>query len=182
MELPGSKEQTPQVYVLQLHAKLSGSESAKLYYSGTTTTDFYKHPHARSTVTWISFPSAQPEFRIVSCFQVRAMVLKLKFSQQAVQNESCSVISQIAKVQTSIPIIFPQSIQYCKELKSKIQNYHNFLFSLFFFFQGIVIDCPFASFFMSQILGEQQSALYSSIDELPSLDPELYKSLTYIKV
>lgn len=48
-------------------------------------------------------------------------------------------------------------------------------------YEGIVIDCPFASFFMSQILGEQQSALYSSIDELPSLDPELYKSLTYIK-
>lgn len=49
-------------------------------------------------------------------------------------------------------------------------------------FQSIVVDCPFASFFLSQVLGEQQSALYSSIDELPSLDPELYKSLTYIKV
>lgn len=51
-----------------------------------------------------------------------------------------------------------------------------------FSFQGIVVDCPFASFFLSQVLGEQQSALYSSIDELPSLDPELYKSMTYIKV
>ncbi|KAK4297692.1 hypothetical protein Pmani_029911 [Petrolisthes manimaculis] len=48
-------------------------------------------------------------------------------------------------------------------------------------YEGIVIDCPFASFFLSQVLGEQQSALYSSIDELPSLDPELYKSMTYIK-
>ena len=50
------------------------------------------------------------------------------------------------------------------------------------FFQTIVVDCPFASFFLSQVVGEQQSSLYSSIDELPSLDPELYKSLTYIKV
>ncbi|XP_064107609.1 ubiquitin-protein ligase E3B-like isoform X1 [Macrobrachium nipponense] len=48
-------------------------------------------------------------------------------------------------------------------------------------YEGIVIDCPFASFFLSQVLGEHQSSLYSSIDELPSLDPELYKSLTYIK-
>ncbi|UYV76096.1 UBE3B [Cordylochernes scorpioides] len=47
--------------------------------------------------------------------------------------------------------------------------------------QGIVIDIPFASFFLSQVLGHQHSALYSSIDELPSLDYDLYKSLTYIK-
>lgn len=48
-------------------------------------------------------------------------------------------------------------------------------------YEGIVVDCPFASFFLSQVLGEQHSALYSSVDELPSLDPELYKSMTYIK-
>lgn len=48
-------------------------------------------------------------------------------------------------------------------------------------YEGIVVDVPFASFFLSQVLGQQQSALYSSIDELPSLDPELYKSLTLIK-
>lgn len=49
-------------------------------------------------------------------------------------------------------------------------------------YEGIVVDVPFASFFLSQVLGHQSSsALYSSIDELPSLDPELYKSLTYIK-
>ncbi|XP_067137441.1 ubiquitin-protein ligase E3B isoform X2 [Centruroides vittatus] len=48
-------------------------------------------------------------------------------------------------------------------------------------YEGIVVDVPFASFFLSQVLGHQHSALYSSIDELPSLDPELYKSLTYIK-
>lgn len=48
-------------------------------------------------------------------------------------------------------------------------------------YEGIVVDVPFASFFLSQVLGEHQNSLYSSIDELPSLDPELYKSLSYIK-
>lgn len=48
-------------------------------------------------------------------------------------------------------------------------------------YEGIVVEVPFASFFLSQILGHQRSATYSSIDELPSLDPELYRSLTYIK-
>ncbi|KAI1292289.1 Ubiquitin-protein ligase E3B [Halotydeus destructor] len=48
-------------------------------------------------------------------------------------------------------------------------------------YEGIVIDVPFASFFLGQVLGQQQSVLYSSIDELPSLDAELYKNLTYIK-
>ena len=48
--------------------------------------------------------------------------------------------------------------------------------------QGIVVDVPFANFFLSQILGQTQGATYSSIDELPSLDPELYKNLTFIKV
>jgi len=47
-----------------------------------------------------------------------------------------------------------------------------------------VVDVPFASFFLSQLLGHTQhsSSVYSSVDELPSFDPELYKSLTYIKV
>jgi len=48
-------------------------------------------------------------------------------------------------------------------------------------YEGIVVDVPFASFFLSRVLGQPQSRLYSPIDELPSLDPELYKSLTYIK-
>ncbi|XP_015784165.1 ubiquitin-protein ligase E3B [Tetranychus urticae] len=48
-------------------------------------------------------------------------------------------------------------------------------------YEGIVADVPFASFFLSQVLHQQQNALYSSIDELPSLDPELYKNLTYVK-
>lgn len=48
-------------------------------------------------------------------------------------------------------------------------------------YEGIVVDVPFASFFLSRVLGQPHNALYSAIDELPSLDPELYKSLTYIK-
>ena len=51
-----------------------------------------------------------------------------------------------------------------------------------FMFQGIVVEVPFAPFFLSQILCQQQSKTYSSVDELPSLDPELYKNLTYVKV
>ena len=48
--------------------------------------------------------------------------------------------------------------------------------------QGIVVEVPFAPFFLSQMRGHFHSAFYSAIDELPSLDSELYKSLTYIKV
>lgn len=48
-------------------------------------------------------------------------------------------------------------------------------------YEGIVVDVPFASFFLSQLLGHQHSALYSCIDELPSLDAELYRSLTCLK-
>lgn len=48
--------------------------------------------------------------------------------------------------------------------------------------QGIVVDVPFASFFLSQMLGHHHSVFYSSVDELPSLDSEFYKNLTSIKV
>lgn len=48
-------------------------------------------------------------------------------------------------------------------------------------YEGIMVDVPFALFFLSRVVGHQQTALYSPLDELPSLDPELYKSLTYIK-
>jgi ubiquitin-protein ligase E3 B len=48
-------------------------------------------------------------------------------------------------------------------------------------YEGIVVDVPFASFFLSLVLGQTQQAFYSCIDELPSLDKELYRSLTFIK-
>ncbi|KAH9492187.1 Ubiquitin-protein ligase E3B [Bulinus truncatus] len=48
-------------------------------------------------------------------------------------------------------------------------------------YEGIIVDVPFAPFFLTQILGHLQSATYSSLDELPSLDIELAKSLSYIK-
>ncbi len=49
-------------------------------------------------------------------------------------------------------------------------------------YEGIVVDVPFASFFLSQVLGHHHTTFYSSIDELPSLDSEFYKNLTSIKV
>ncbi|XP_022906806.2 ubiquitin-protein ligase E3B [Onthophagus taurus] len=48
-------------------------------------------------------------------------------------------------------------------------------------YEGIVVDVPFALFFLSQVLGQTAQALYSCVDELPSLDDELYRSLSYIK-
>jgi len=49
-------------------------------------------------------------------------------------------------------------------------------------YEGIVVDVPFALFFISQILGKDHAvAYYSYVDELPSLDAELYKQLTYVK-
>lgn len=48
-------------------------------------------------------------------------------------------------------------------------------------YEGIVVEVPFASFFLNQLLDRHHSAFYSPIDELPSLDPELYKNLTYVK-
>ncbi|XP_060881517.1 ubiquitin-protein ligase E3B [Metopolophium dirhodum] len=48
-------------------------------------------------------------------------------------------------------------------------------------YEGIVVDVPFASFFLSQLLGQTQELLYSSMDELPSLDNELYRNLTSVK-
>ena len=48
-------------------------------------------------------------------------------------------------------------------------------------YEGIVVDVPFAPFFLSQVLGKHHDAYYSYLDELPSLDQELYRNLTYIK-
>ncbi len=44
------------------------------------------------------------------------------------------------------------------------------------------MDVPFANFFLTQVLGRQRASCYSFLDELATLDRELYKSLTYIKV
>lgn len=48
-------------------------------------------------------------------------------------------------------------------------------------YEGMVVEVPFAPFFLNHVLGRQHSGLYSSIDELPSLDQSLYKSLSFIK-
>ena len=44
-------------------------------------------------------------------------------------------------------------------------------------YEGIVIEVPFAHFFLSRILARR----FCAFDELPSLDPELYRMLTYVK-
>ncbi|XP_014204707.1 ubiquitin-protein ligase E3B [Copidosoma floridanum] len=48
-------------------------------------------------------------------------------------------------------------------------------------YEGIVVDIPFASFFVSQFCGLSVGALYSHLDELASLDNDLYRSLTLLK-
>lgn len=48
-------------------------------------------------------------------------------------------------------------------------------------YEGIVVDVPFASFFVSQFSGQTCGAFYSYIDELASLDRDLYRSLTLVK-
>lgn len=48
-------------------------------------------------------------------------------------------------------------------------------------YEGIVVDVPFAMFFLSQVLLQSHPALYSCMDELPSLDAELYRNLSFIK-
>jgi len=48
-------------------------------------------------------------------------------------------------------------------------------------YEGIVVDVPFASFFLTQVLGHDHTSLYSYFDEMSSSDPELYKNLTYVK-
>lgn len=47
-------------------------------------------------------------------------------------------------------------------------------------YEGIVVDVPFATFFLRH-LQQQHSMLYSPLDELPSLDAEFYKNLTWMK-
>ncbi|XP_015600022.1 ubiquitin-protein ligase E3B isoform X2 [Cephus cinctus] len=48
-------------------------------------------------------------------------------------------------------------------------------------YEGIVVDVPFASFFVSQFSGRAGGANYSWLDELASLDRDLYRSLTLVK-
>ncbi|XP_011503939.1 PREDICTED: ubiquitin-protein ligase E3B-like, partial [Ceratosolen solmsi marchali] len=48
-------------------------------------------------------------------------------------------------------------------------------------YEGIVVDVPFASFFISQFCGQAGGVFYSWLDELASLDRELYRSLTMVK-
>ncbi|XP_060602901.1 ubiquitin-protein ligase E3B-like [Ruditapes philippinarum] len=81
---------------------------------------------------------------------------------------------------TSEQKLYPSSTSY-------IQENHLFLFEFVgkmlakAVYEGIIVEVPFAPFFLTQILGHSFSSTYSSLDELPSLDPDLAKNLTYIK-
>jgi ubiquitin-protein ligase E3 B len=48
-------------------------------------------------------------------------------------------------------------------------------------YEGIVLDVHFAPFFLRHLSHHSANALYSSIDDLPSFDPELAKNLAYVK-
>lgn len=43
-------------------------------------------------------------------------------------------------------------------------------------YEGIVLEVPFAGFFLSKMLGR-----FNFLDELPSLDPTLHKNLLFLK-
>ena len=49
-------------------------------------------------------------------------------------------------------------------------------------YEGILMDVPFASFLLNMMCGRRYMTMYSSLDELSSLDPALDKSLRFIKV
>ncbi|WAR01504.1 UBE3B-like protein [Mya arenaria] len=81
---------------------------------------------------------------------------------------------------TSEQKLFPSSTSY-------IQENHLHLFEFVgkmlakAVYEGIIVEVPFAPFFLTQILGHGTSSTYSSLDELPSLDPDLAKNLSYTK-
>jgi len=49
-------------------------------------------------------------------------------------------------------------------------------------YEGILMDVPFATFLLNMMCGRRYGSMYSSLDELSSLDPALDKSLRFIKV
>lgn len=50
------------------------------------------------------------------------------------------------------------------------------------YLQGIVVDVPFAPFFLSHMLKHNHSTYYNYFDELSSFDQQMYSSLNFIKV
>ncbi|XP_005112992.2 ubiquitin-protein ligase E3B [Aplysia californica] len=81
---------------------------------------------------------------------------------------------------TSEQKLYPSSTSYLQESHLALFEFIGKMLAKAVY-EGIVVDVPFAPFFLTQILGHLQSATYSSLDELPSLDMELAKSLSYIK-
>ncbi|XP_065830914.1 ubiquitin-protein ligase E3B-like [Oscarella lobularis] len=48
-------------------------------------------------------------------------------------------------------------------------------------YEGILVDVPFADFFLVHLKGTTYSAAYSPFDELSSFDQDLYRNLNYVK-
>ncbi|XP_063448958.1 ubiquitin-protein ligase E3B-like [Mytilus trossulus] len=81
---------------------------------------------------------------------------------------------------TSEQKLYPSSTSYIQENHLSLFEFVGKMLGKAVY-EGIVVEVPFAPFFLTQMLGHQQSATYSSLDELPSLDPELAKNLSYVK-
>lgn len=75
--------------------------------------------------------------------------------------------------------LYPSPTSYLQDDHLKLLNFVGKLLAKAVY-EGIVVDVPFATFFLRH-LQQQHSMLYSPLDELPSLDAEFYKNLTWIK-
>ncbi|KAF9162979.1 hypothetical protein DFQ26_003070 [Actinomortierella ambigua] len=77
---------------------------------------------------------------------------------------------------TSGQLLYPNPQSFARESR-KLQEYE-FLGRMLgkALYEGILIDAAFAGFFLSKCLGQM-----NYLDDLPSLDPELYKGLMFLK-
>ncbi|XP_030752735.1 ubiquitin-protein ligase E3B isoform X2 [Sitophilus oryzae] len=81
---------------------------------------------------------------------------------------------------TSEERLYPSSISHLQDNHLQLFEFTGRMLGKAIY-EGIVVDVPFASFFLSQVSGQTAQAMYSCVDELPSLDPALYRSLSYVK-
>ncbi|KAH3752596.1 hypothetical protein DPMN_187217 [Dreissena polymorpha] len=81
---------------------------------------------------------------------------------------------------TSEQKLFPSSTSYIQENYLHLFEFVGKMLGKAIY-EGIIVEVPFAPFFLTQILGYGSSSTYSSVDELPSLDPDLAKNLSYTK-
>lgn len=77
---------------------------------------------------------------------------------------------------TSDHLLYPNPHQFAQE-RTQLKHYE-FLGRILgkALYEGILIDAAFAGFFLSKCLGQ-----VNYLDDLPSLDPELYRGLMFVK-